>query len=407
MPVFEYKAINAAGKTLKGVTHAQNAQDARAKLRKDGIFLTEIKETGAEEASVPGNIKISLKGGKVSSDDLAITIRQLATLVGSGIPLVESLSALSEQVEHVKLKRAISDVRDRVNEGSTMADALKNHQNIFSPLFINMIRAGEASGAFETVLNRLADYSENQNKLKGKVSSAMAYPIVMLLIGGLALVIIFMFVIPKLVRLYDDLGQALPLPTRLLIAISKMFTSYWYILIAVSLIVFFSMRSYLRSEVGRTKFHHFLLNMPLFGSMFRMVAIARFSSTLSTLLSSGVPILMAMDIVKNVLDNVILKRVVEKVTDNIREGDSIAEPLKKSGEFPPLVTHMIAVGEKTGELEHMLSKISESYTNQVDRKVTTVTSLIEPLMMVVLMVGVGFVVFAVMLPIFNMNQALE
>ena len=196
MPVYEYKAINASGKNIKGIVNAQNTSDARAKLRKDGIFLTEIQESqSGQEASVPGNIKISFKN-KISSDDLAIMTRQLATLVGAGIPLVESLTALTEQVENVRLKKSLSDVRDRVNEGSTMAEALKNHDHIFSNLFINMIRAGEASGAFETVLNRLADYTENQNKLKGKVTSAMAYPIVMLLIGVVALLVIFTFVIP-------------------------------------------------------------------------------------------------------------------------------------------------------------------------------------------------------------------
>ncbi len=406
MPVFEYKAINAQGKNLKGILNANNLSDARSKLKKDGLFPTEIKETLQDSAQIPGNIKIGFNK-KVSINDLAIMIRQLATLVGSGIPLVESLGALSEQVENLQLKKAISEVRDRVNEGSTMADALKAHPKIFSSLFINMIRAGEASGAFEIVLNRLADYTETQNKLKGKVNSALAYPVVMLLIGLVALIVIFTFVIPKLVRLYDDLGQALPLPTRLLIGANKIFTSYWYILLIFVVIIFFSVRSYLRTEKGKYKFHTFMLNMPLFGPMFRMVSIARFASTLSTLLASGVPILLAMDIVKNVLNNLVLSQVIEKVTQNVREGDSISEPLKRSGEFPPLVTHMIAVGEKTGEIETMLSKIAESYNNQVEQKVNTITSLIEPIMMVVLMVGVGFVVFAVMLPIFNMNQALQ
>lgn len=406
MPLYEYKAINTAGKNLKGVVNAASPTDAKTKLRKDGLYLTEIKESqGGQEDSVPGNVKIGF-GGRVNSGDIAMMTRQLATLIGAGIPLVESLTALSEQVENLSLKKALSDIRDKVNEGASMADAMKAHQNIFSSLFINMIRAGELSGAFEQVLDRLADYSENQDRLKGKVMSALAYPIVMMLIAFLALIAIFAFVIPKLVRLYEDMDQALPLPTQILIGISNAFTQYWYLLILMGAAIIFLIKKYLKTDSGKYNFHSSLLKMPIFGKMFRMVSIARFSSTLSTLLASGVPILTAMDIVKNVINNLVLTNVIEKVRVNLREGDSISEPLKRSGEFPPLVTHMISVGEKTGELERMLSKIAETYNNQVDQQVSTITSLIEPIMMVVLMVGIGFIVMSVMLPIFNMNQAI-
>jgi general secretion pathway protein F len=282
---------------------------------------------------------------------------------------------------------------------------MKNHPKIFSDLFTNMVRAGEASGALEIVLNRLADYNENQMKLRGKIVSALAYPVIMLFIGIAALVIIFTVVIPKLIRLYEDLKQTLPIPTRILIGISKLFTTYWYILAGSIIVIYILLRRYLSSPSGKRRYHHFLLHMPLFGPMFRMVAIARFSSTLSTLLASGVPILRAMDIVKNVMNNVILSEIIESVRTNVSEGDSIAEPLKRSGEFPPLVTHMIAIGEKTGEVESMLKKVSETYQTQVDAKVSTLTALIEPLMIVVMAVVIGFVVFSVMLPIFQMNQA--
>lgn len=404
MPVYEYKAVNAAGKNVKGVIDAPNTSEARSRLRKDGIFLTDIAETKADSGqTAPGNIRFS-RG--VSSQDVAIMTRQLATLVGSGIPIAEALKALVDQVENLRLKGALSDVRERVTEGSTLADAMAKHPKAFSALFVNMIRAGEVSGALEIVLNRLADYSENQTRLKGKIGSTMAYPAIMLVIGAAALVIIFTFVIPKLVKLYQDLGQALPLPTQILIAISQVITSYWWLLLILTFLTIVGLRSFIRSKKGKKAYHRFLLRMPIFGSLFQMVAVSRFANTLSTLLASGVPILLAMDIVKNVVNNVILAEVIENVRTNVSEGDSIAEPLRRSGEFPPLITHMIAIGEKTGEVEAMLSKASETYDNQIDAKVATLTSLIEPIMIVIMAVIVGFIVFSVMLPIFQMNQGI-
>jgi general secretion pathway protein F len=403
MPIFEYRAVSSAGKNLKGVVDAPSSSEARARLKKDGIFLTDIKEskTGVQQQA-PGNIRFT-RG--VPAQDISIMSRQLATLIAAGVPLVESLSALVDQVENVKLKAALSDVREKVNEGGTLADAMRAHPKIFSDLFVNMVRAGEASGALEIVLNRLADYNENQTKLRGKIVSAMAYPILMVLIGFVALIMIFTFVIPKLVVLYKDLKQSLPLPTQILIAISNFFTTYWYIALGLGIFIFFFTRRYIRTPKGKHRYHNLLLTMPLFGSMFRMIAISRFANTLSTLLASGVPILLAMDIVKNIIGNVVLTEVIESVRTNVSEGDSIAEPLKRSGQFPPLVTHMIAIGEKTGEVEQMLKKVAETYNNQVDAKISTLTSLLEPLMIVVMAVVIGFIVFSVMLPIFQMNQA--
>ncbi|MCI5071578.1 type II secretion system inner membrane protein GspF [bacterium] len=408
MPLFEYQAINAQGKTINGYLQANNRNDLREKLRRDGMFLSDAKESKAkDEKSVPGNVKIKLGGGKPKTGDIALMTRQLSTLISSGIPLVESIQALSEQVENLNLKKALSDIKEKVNEGSSMADAMQPHvPNTFDKLYVNMIGAGEVSGAFDLVLNRLADYTENQDKLKGKVSSALAYPIAMVCIAFLAVIVIFTFIIPKLITLFNDLEQALPLPTQILIALSNIFTSYWYIALGVIVVTVFGIRKYLSTYKGRYNYHRFLLNMPLFGKLFRMVSISRFASTLSTLLSSGVPILTAMDIVKNVINNLVLTEVIDKVRNNLREGDSISVPLKNSGEFPPMVTHMISVGEKTGELEGMLAKISQTYEMQVDRAVSTITSLIEPLMMLVLMLGIGFIVLAVMLPMFNMNQAM-
>jgi general secretion pathway protein F len=404
MPVFQYKAVLSSGKSTKGIIDAPNASEARARLRKEGIFLTEIAESKAGDApSLPGNVQIS---GGVSLQDVTIMTRQLATLVASGIPLVESLTALVDQIENLKLKRILSDVREKVNEGTSLAEAMRAHPRAFSNLFVNMVRAGEASGALDVVLNRLADYNENQSRLRGKIISALAYPAIMMVIGAFALIGIFTFVIPKIVFLYKDMGKSLPLPTQILINVSKLFTSYWYVGLFLILTAFFGIRGYLRTPGGRKRFDRFLLHMPLFGPVFRMVAISRFANTFSSLLASGVPILVSLDIVKNVLNNKVLSEVIESVRTNISEGDSIAEPLRRSGEFPPLVTHMIAIGEKTGEVEAMLQKVSETYNNQVDARVATMTSLLEPLLIVVMAAVIGSIVISVMLPLLNMPTAI-
>jgi general secretion pathway protein F len=404
MPVFEYKGVNAKGKSLKDFIDAPNVNEARTRLRRENIFVTEIVESLKAQAASSSQ-KISLSGG-VSVQDLSLMTQQLSTLLSSGVRLVDSLSALVDQVESIKLKQALSDIRARVNEGSSLADAMRQHPKIFNNLYTNMIRAGEASGALEAVLDRLSTFTENQNKLKGKIISAMAYPIFMIIMGIASVIIIMTVVMPKLIDLYSGLNQALPLPTRILIWCSNFMTSYWYILIALAGITGWMIFKYLRTDKGAYWLDSKLLNLPLFGPLFRMVAVARFANTLSTLLASGVKILPAMDIVKKVVDNRVLADVIENARENVSEGATIAEPLKKSKQFPPLVTHMIAVGEKSGELEAMLEKVAQTYNQQVENKVDTLTSLIEPLM-ILLMVGViGGIIMSVMLPIFQMSNAL-
>ena len=404
MPVFEYKGVNAKGRSLKDFIDAPNVNEARTRLRRENIFVTEIVESLKAQAASSSQ-KISLSSG-VSVQDLSLMTQQLGTLLSSGVRLVDSLSALVDQVESIRLKQALSDIRSRVNEGSSLADAMRQHPKIFNNLYTNMIRAGEASGALEAVLDRLAMFTENQNKLKGKIISAMAYPIFMIIMGIASVIIIMTVVMPKLIDLYSGLNQVLPLPTRILIWCSNFMTSYWYILLALAGLSGWMIFKYLKTDKGAYWFDNKLLNLPLFGPLFRMVAVARFANTLSTLLASGVKILPAMDIVKKVVDNRVLAEVIENARENVSEGATISEPLKKSKQFPPLVTHMIAVGEKSGELEAMLAKVAETYNQQVETKVDTLTSLIEPLM-ILLMVGViGGIIMSVMLPIFQMSNAL-
>ena len=407
MPVYEYKGINKKGKHVNGLVDADNSVAAKARLRKEGIFPTHLAENSS------GEIRGSKKGagfarkrlgGNVSVKDVATMTRQLATLVGAHVPLVEALTALVEQTDNVKLKGVLSNIKDSVNQGSSLGNAMESYPTIFSNMFINMVKAGEASGALDIVLLRLADFAESQVRLKNKIISTMAYPILMLIIGIIVLIGLFTFVIPKITGIFESVNMVLPIPTRILLGISGSLTGYWYVFIIVFVLLFYVLRKYINSEKGRPKYHAFLLNVPLFGRLFRLVAISRFASTLSTLLSSGVPMLSALQIVKSLMNNVILRSVVRKTVESIEEGDSLAEPLRISGEFPPLVTHMIAVGERTGTLEDMLKKVADTYENEVDSTITIITSLLEPIMIAASGVVIGFVVIAVLLPIFKMTS---
>lgn len=411
MPVYEYKGVNAAGKNTRGVVDAENPQAARTKLRKDGIFLTDINEGRGGVGVGPtsggggsGSASISLSGGSVKTQDIAIMTRQLSTLLSAGIPLVESLSALVEQTENIKLKKIVSEVRERVNEGSTLADALRVHKKIFSSLFSNMVMAGESSGTLDLVLDRLAEFTEGQMKLRNKLLQVMAYPVLMMGIGLAVMLILFTFVIPKVTSIYDSINAALPTPTLILIKASEMLISYWYFVPILGGLGVYILRSYMSKDEGRYKVHAFLLRLPIFGGLLRMLAISRFSRTLGTLLSSGVPLLAALDIVKNVVTNMVISRIIESARKDISEGESISAPLKNSGEFPPMVTHMIAVGERTGALEKMLLKISDVYDNQIDSRVVAVTALLEPIMIVAMAVTVGFIVMAVLLPLLELTS---
>jgi general secretion pathway protein F len=406
MPLFEYTGLNEAGKSVKGMREADSQKTLRSLLRKEGVFLTQVaasagttaggkteEETGAKRWFTP----------RVKTDDIAIMTRQLATLIGAGIPLVEALGALVEQVEHPRLRKVISQVKQRVNEGSSLADALNQHTNVFSNLYINMIRAGESAGALDVVLTRLADFTESQAKLRSKVVGALAYPAIMVLVGIIIVGILFTTVIPKVTQIFKDMDVTLPIYTRVLIAVSDFTRDYWYLAIAMVVGLVVAIRAYLRTPGGQLKSHTWALKVPIFGTLVRLIAMSRFSRTLATLLSSGVPLLTAMEIVRNIVGNLILQDVIKKAADAIREGESISTPLKRSGEFPPMVCHMIAVGERTGELENMLGKVADTYDSQVEAKVTALTSLLEPIMIVLMGGGVGFIVAAILVPILQMN----
>jgi general secretion pathway protein F len=421
MPVFEYSGLTEAGKNVRGVKDAENRKVLRSILRKDGIFLTDVRAAdamgAAALASSPGTGKIELSGQglsrevdlrqvfgtRVSGQDLAISTRQLATLIGAGITLVDSLTALVEQVEHPGLKRILGVVRQKVNEGSSLADALAEHPKVFTTLYVNMIRAGESSGALDVVLVRLADFTEGQAALRNKILGAMLYPAIMVLVGISIVGILFVVVIPKVTKIFDDMNVSLPWTTQILISTSTFARNYWYLILAAIPLLIWGIRRYVRTDRGRNWWDRTKLSAPIFGEVVRMLALARFAKTLATLLSSGVPLLTALDIVKNIVNNSILAKVIEDARDAIREGESIAAPLKRSGQFPPLVHHMIAIGEKSGQLEQMLGNIARSYDSQVEIRVSAMTSLLEPVMIVMMGGGVAFIVFSILMPIMQLN----
>ncbi len=404
MPVFEWSGLDGRGKEVRGVRDADSAKALRALLRKDGVLLTQALEGTAAKKAKAREVDLRRLLQRVSTMDVAMLTRQFATLLKSGVPLVESMTALIDQMDNPELKTALTQTRDKVNEGSSLHDALRLHPKIFPPIYVNMVEAGEASGTLEAVLARLADFLEGQARLTGKVTSALAYPAFMALMGMATVSIMMVVVVPKVTAIFEDFEQALPWYTRLLIFASDVVTGYWWLLGALAAGLFVWFRRWRATTEGRARWDAFTLRVPLFGKLLLMVAVARFARTLATLLKAGVPLLRAMEITRNVLDNVELMKVIEDAAGSIREGESIAQPLKRSGKFPPIVTHMIAIGERSGQLEEMLENVASSYDIQVDARVQMMTSLLEPLM-IVLMGGVSaFIAFSILMPLMRMNE---
>ncbi len=405
MAVFEYRGILiGTGKPTKGVRDAENPKALRATLRKEGVLLTNATEEKAAKAKAKGNLQLFSFMGKPSTSDVAVMTRQLATLLRAGIPLFESLNALIEQVENEMLQRSLTNIREQVREGLSFAKALEAHPAIFPPLYVNMVRAGEASGTMEAVLERLTIFMENQAKLKSKVTAAMAYPALMAIIGILLISVLMVAVVPNLVTTFQSMDQALPWYTELLIFTSGVMGSYWWLLLMIFGGGIYGFRRWKRTESGRYAWDNFTLKAPIFGSLMMMLSIARFSRTLSTLLASGVDLLQAMDIVKNVLDNAVLEKIVSEAISSIREGQTIADPLRKSKRFPPIVTHMIAIGEKSGQLENMLENVAIAYDSAVETRVGVLTSLLEPLMIVIMGGAVAFIAFSILMPLIQMSN---
>jgi general secretion pathway protein F len=404
MPVFEYRGLDRGGKSVRGTIDAENARNARARLKKDGVFVNDLKDKGRLEAR---NLRAQNKnssGGKVKIEDLALMTRQLATLLKSNIPLVESLAAVAEQVDNVVLKEALSDIKNLVNEGTSFNKALAKYPKIFTKIYVSMCEAGEMSGTLDVILLRLAEFTESQNELNAKIKSAMMYPVIMTIFTTGLLFVLFIYVVPKITDIFAQADMKLPWYTLAIISASDFLVDYWFILITVGIMGYFLFKNWKATEEGSAQWDSIILKLPVVGALARMIAVSRFTRTLSTLLAGGVPMLNAMDIVRNVVGNAVLAKAITEARNNISEGETIAGPMKKSNEFPPIVIHMINIGEKTGELEFMLSQVSESYDFQVKNRVQGLTSVMEPVMIVVMGIVVAIIVFAIMVPIFQMSD---
>jgi general secretion pathway protein F len=408
MAVFEYKGIQVSnGKQVKGFRDAENARALRGLLRREGILLTLATEESESKEKAKRNIDLFAFFRRPTASDIAIMTRQLATLVRAGVPLVDSVAALTEQVEKEQLQLVLTSVRESLNEGTSFAKSLGQHPKVFSPLYINMVAAGEASGSLESVLERLADFMEGQARLKGKVMASLAYPVLMAFIGTVLVGFLMVAVVPKVTAIFENLGQALPWYTALLIFVSDVLANYWWLMFLSVGAGSWWVRRWKAKPEGQLKWDTLKLRLPLFGRLNLLVAVSRFTRTLATLLASGVQLLRAMEIGKNVLENAQLELVVMEAIGSIREGESIAEPLKRSGQFPPMVTHMIAVGERSGQLEQMLENVSRAYEADVETRVAALTSLLEPMMILIMGGVVGFIAMAILMPMVQMNELVQ
>lgn len=401
MPIYNYKGLNRTGKEVKATLTSESLVMAKQKIKSMGIMLIDITE---QKSDSPGKGLAITFGSGVSVNDLAMMTRQLATLIKARIQIVEALSALQDQMDNQTLRVIISEVKQKVNEGSSLAGALNGYPKVFDNVYVNMVEAGEASGTLDIVLLRLAEFTEAQVKLKNKVQGAMVYPMIMGIFGFLMMNVIFIFVIPKIAKVLVSQKKELPIQTKICLWISGFMQKYWWAVIGGIIVGAFVFRKYINSKGGQAKWHALQLKLPVFGIIIKMINVSRFCSTLATLMNSGVPILTSITIVKNLIHNVHLKDTIEKARISISEGGSMTTPLAQSGHFPPMVTHMIKLGEKSGEIESMLKIISESYEEQVQSRIGGLTSLLEPVMMIMLGMAVAFIVFSVIVPIMNLNS---
>jgi type IV pilus assembly protein PilC len=395
MAVFVYTGRTRSGQTITGELEAATREAVVAKLRAQQIIATNVR-------GKPRDITIPGFGGGVDEKEIVVFTRQFATMIDAGLPLVQCLEILASQQENKVFKKALTEIRQSVEGGLTFAAALKQHPKIFTSLYANMVEAGEAGGILDTILNRLAIYMEKAMSLKKKVKSAMIYPSTIVTVAMAVVIFLLIFVIPTFKAMFDGFGAALPLPTVIILDLSRLMITYWYLLLGIPVGLIVGIRMWYKTPTGKLAVDAFMLKTPVFGMLIRKVAVAKFTRTLGTLISSGVAILDGLDITARTAGNKVVEGAVLRTRASIAEGKTIAEPLKASGVFPPMVVQMIAVGEQTGALDTMLSKIADFYDEEVDTAVSNLTALLEPMLMVFLGVIIGGVVIAMYLPIFKL-----
>lgn len=406
MPVYEYTALDSTGKKAKGIIDAASAVAARQKLRETNFFPVDLRESDAgQKAENLAGKSVGSILKRIGPVETSTMTRQLSTLLNAGLPLIPSLSVLVNQTQNPELRKTLAQIRSEVNEGKSLSQSVAGFPKVFPAYFVNMVRAGEASGKLDVVLERLADFSERQQALKLRIRTALAYPVFMFFIGGVVMFFLFTFVVPNITKVFDEMHQDLPMVTVMLIFMSGFLQSFWW-LIAVVLAGSGAVLHYFftKTDRGRHVGDALKLKSPVFGPVNRKLAVARFSRTLGTLLQSGVPLLNALEIVKNIVNNKLIADAIQDAAEDVREGSSLSAPLARSKMFPPIATEMIAIGEQSGNLEAMLYRIADAYEKDVESSVTVMTSILEPVMILVMGLVVGFVVISVLLPIFEMNQ---
>lgn len=406
MPIFEYKAIDGHNKNRKGLVDADSPREARLKLRTQSLFVTDLKETHRG-----GKRRITIKGvtgvdypNKTRNDQIAAVTRQMASLLAAGIPLTEALRMVIEQAPDKKIEATFRDIREKVTQGLSLADATAHHPAYFTDLYANMVRAGESSGALDSVMVRLAQFLQAQSRLKNKVGAALVYPAILSTVGVIVVAILMAFVVPKVTQLLRGKGEELPLPTQILITCSEIVQHYWLLMAIGVLLLTVLFQVFINSKRGGLLWDAFKLKVPVFGDLMRKQAVARFSTTLATLLRSGVPALQAIEVTKTVVDNRVLINALDSVHNHVLEGTDISTPMKMSGVFPPMVCYMVGVGEQAGNLEEMLERVADSYDEEVDLATQKLTSLIEPLIIVVLAAIVAGIVVAIVMPLLQLQK---
>lgn len=402
MPIFAYEARERGGKRQKGTLEASTRVTAIAELKKQGLLVLQVTEQ--KQSVLQKDIHI---GRPVKNQDFVIFLRQFATLIRAGVGLVESIHTLAEQTENKQFRKALDEIEADIRSGIQLSEAAAKHRKIFEPLFLSMVKAGEISGNMEVVLERLAVFYEKSHYTKEKVKSAMMYPLVMLVLAVGVTIYLLTNVVPTFVGMFKSLNAELPAITKLVLSVSESLTGLWYIYLSALVLVIIGFRIFVTSTHGRKIMDYAKLKMPLFGKLFQKSSLARMSRTLSTLFSSSVPILQALTIVEEVVDNQVIGKAIGEARDSLRQGRPLSEPLRSSWVFPPLVTRMIAIGEETGSLETMLDKIADFYEAEVDNMVDRIKALIEPIMIVVLAVLIGTIVMAIMIPMFDMYSHIQ
>jgi len=399
MPQYQWEGRSVSGDTRKGVSKAASGDALRAALRKEGVILTSMTET--KEA---GKQKYNPQK-KIPSIQILLFTRQLSTMITSGLPLVQSLEILANQIEDVNFRGIVKEIREKIEGGSRFADALRDYPKCFDELYINLVVAGEEGGLLDGVLQRLAVYMEKSEKLRKKVKSAMIYPVAIILVAFIVVIVLLLFVIPVFEKMFKEMGAELPAPTQIVINLSQIVQSYWYVIIGGIVGLVLALKYYYKTDNGHRTIDRLILKLPLFGLLTIKASVARVTRTLATLLMSGVAILESMVIVAKVAGNKIVEEALLVARSRISEGRTMAEPLEQAGIFPPMVVQMVQVGESTGALDSMLNKIADFYEEDVDNMVTNLTAMMEPMIMVFLGVVLGGLIVAMYLPIFKLGQA--